>query len=874
MRFKHSLAYPIIFIISLVAGVTLWLGYYSNLDTLQDTIEGREIDKSQAVYRAVKDKIDHEIKKIDVLSQILKEKCQLQIGLIGYQVHGDLEPLQEAMDRLYPSLRENSVDFFLITDQQGNIVYRASTRSTGGDLSGAWGLEEALTGRNTISAGLGPLGWAILSLAPISFEGRQYGVLVLGISLDDDFARKIGEATNNQISFSTSYQVLASSWPAGERWRLDLDRVTESIINKKFIFLNDDRLNLDSFYTPIKIADETICLIINADTTPIADLLGRKKKQLFLSLLAVLAVTIGIGSGLTIAIVRPLKELENLSLAAIKELAYQDVAFSRWGNEIDTLSWAVELMLSAIKSHLQDLHRIQETLRREKSFLLFLDNVFSSIQDGLCVLDLNDTILRVNRVYEERFGNVPLVGEKCYRAIYGLNEPCPDCPCHQAIETGKVAYQSRLVSRGETEFWIELYAFPLRDQETGAVTGVIEYSRDITEIKATENALRQRDEQLRQASKMEAVGRLAGGVAHDFNNILTVILGECELLRQQLPEKDPMVEEVRGIMEAARRAASLTQHLLAFSRKQVLRPQPIDINTVVGDMDRMLRRVLGEDIDLVTILRPGLSTVEVDPNQLEQVILNLAANARDAMPRGGSLTIETANVDLDEDYIQQHVDTLPGPHVMLAISDTGVGLDEEAKSHMFEPFFTTKEVGRGTGLGLSMVYGIIKQSRGHIWVYSEPGQGTTFRIYFPRVDRPPQGLTEPPALREMAPGGTETILLVEDEEEVRKVVCRMLEKAGYRILAAADPKEALRLSRDYQAPIHLLFTDVVMPGMSGRELANRILAQRPQAKILFTSGYTENAILHHGVLDQGISFINKPFKYNILVKKVREVLDA
>jgi hypothetical protein len=351
MRFKHSLAYPIIFIISLVAGVTLWLGYYSNLDTLQDTIEGREIDKSQAVYRAVKDKIDHEIKKIDVLSQILKEKCQLQRGLIGYQVHGDLEPLQEAMDRLYPSLRENSVDFFLITDQQGNIVYRASTRSTGGDLSGAWGLEEALTGRNTISAGLGPLGWAILSLAPISFEGRQYGVLVLGISLDDDFARKIGEATNNQISLGTSYRVLASSWPeADRRGRVNLDRVTESIVNKKSIFLNDDGLNLNSFYTPIKIVDETICLIINADTTPIAELFDRKKRQLFLSLLAVLAVTIGIGSGLAIAIVRPLKKLENRSLAVIKELACQDqdVAFSRWSNEIDTLSRAVELMLSPL----------------------------------------------------------------------------------------------------------------------------------------------------------------------------------------------------------------------------------------------------------------------------------------------------------------------------------------------------------------------------------------------------------------------------------------------------------------------------------------------------------------------------------------------
>jgi PAS domain S-box-containing protein len=635
--------------------------------------------------------------------------------------------------------------------------------------------------------------------------------------------------------------------------------------------LNDDRLHLNSFYIPIKIVDETVCLLINADTTPIAQLLGRKKTQLFLSLVVVLLATIGVGSGLAFTIVSPLKKLQKRSLAAVKEFTNTDVAPDRWGNEIDTLSRAADLMLSAIKSHLADLHRAQDVLRMEK---LFLDNIFSSIQDGLCVLDMNDTILRVNRVYEERFGNQRLVGEKCYQAIYGHMEPCENCPCRQAREAGRVSYQTKLVSRGDAEFWIEIYAFPLRDQETGELTGTIEYSRDITELKTAENTLQLREEQLRQAAKMEAVGRLAGGVAHDFNNILTVIIGECELLLQELPGKDPLVDGVTGILEATRRASSLTQHLLAFSRKQVLQPQPLDLNSAVTNLHRMLQRILGEDITLATNLVPDLGTVMVDSNQLEQVVLNLATNARDAMPQGGTLAIETANVDLDEDYAQKHVDAVAGAYVRLTISDTGVGVDKDAMVHIFEPFFTTKEPGRGTGLGLSMVYGIVKQSQGHITVYSEVGHGTTFKIYLPRCDQPLPDLTEPPPLPTVAAGGTATILLVEDEASVRDVVSRMLEQVGYRILAAADPEEALYFSREHQGPIHLLFTDVVMPGMSGRQLANLILAQRPGLKVLFMSGYTEDAIFHHGVLDLGISFINKPFKYDSLVKKVREVLDA
>ena len=871
MRFKYSLAYPIIIIISLVAAATLFIGYYLNLHSLQDTIEAREKNRSKAIYRTVQEKISDEIQELKIYSRFLKKDTQILDALAYYKVLGNKRPLKEIINSLYPPLAATEVNLFLVTDQQGKVISQASKGGWGADLSGVWGMEEALAGKETLSAGSGPLGWSILSLVPLSYGGKQFGVLVIGISLDNAFAKKIAEATRTQISFSTAYQIMASSWPESASGRVNLARVTESILTKKSIYQNNSPKNFNSFYIPIKIVDETICLVINADNSAVAQLLQEKKKQLLFSLLVVLMVTIGVGAGLAIAIVKPLKKLQDRSLAAVQDFTHKDITLTPWGNEIDSLSQAVEAMLSAIKLHLQEMDQAQATIRNEKHFL---DNVFSSIQDSLRVLDLNFTIIRANPVLEQRYGGSSMVGKKCYQIMHGADKPCQDCPCREAMETGKAGYLLKPLMIDGTERWIDIYAYPLRDQDTGQITGVIEYSRDVTEIKATEDILRQREEQLRQAAKMEAVGRLAGGVAHDFNNILTVILGECELFLQDLPAQGPWRPRVTGIMEAARRASSLTQQLLAFSRKQVLQPQALDLNAVVADMDRMLRRVLGEDIDLVTILASALGTVKVDLHQLEQVILNLAANARDAMPQGGSLTIETANVDLDESYAQQHVDIQPGPYVMLAVSDTGTGLAQEAEGQIFEPFFTTKEAGKGTGLGLSMVYGIVKQSQGHIWVYSEPGEGTTFKIYLPRYDEAPLSLPSAAPLPEVAIGGTETILLVEDEEDVREVVSRMLDQIGYRVLVAAGPAEAISLSQEYQDPIHLLFTDVVMPGMSGRELANHLQAQHPHLKVLFMSGYTANAVVHHGVLDPGIPFINKPFKFRILLQKIREVLDT
>jgi PAS domain S-box-containing protein len=377
----------------------------------------------------------------------------------------------------------------------------------------------------------------------------------------------------------------------------------------------------------------------------------------------------------------------------------------------------------------------------------------------------------------------------------------------------------------------------------------------------------------RQSQRLESVGRLAGGVAHDFNNLLTAITGYSQLLLQDLPPGDPKGSDLEEIIKAAMRAASLTRQLLAFSRRQVLEVKPLDLNSIVQDMEKMLRRLIGADIELQTVLRPHLGTIKADPGQIEQVILNLVVNARDAMPKGGRVILETANVELDASYGADHPDAQPGSYVMLATADTGVGMDKDIQSHIFEPFFTTKGPEKGTGLGLATVYGIVKQSGGNIWVYSEPGHGTTFKIHFPLVVER-AAVARPSGKASLPTHGSETVLLAEDEESVRRLAVRVLQHVGYHVLVAQNGTEALLISERHQGPIHLLVSDVVMPQMGGADLVRRLAATRPDLRVLFLSGYTDPSIVEQGLLESGAAFLQKPFTTEALTQKVREVLDA
>ena len=389
-------------------------------------------------------------------------------------------------------------------------------------------------------------------------------------------------------------------------------------------------------------------------------------------------------------------------------------------------------------------------------------------------------------------------------------------------------------------------------------------SLDVTERRTLEA-------QYQHAQKMEAIGRLAGGVAHDFNNLLTAILGYCELVLSDLSPGDPHEADIGEIQKAGLSAAELTRQLLAFSRKEIIEPTRLDLNSVVTDMRAILGRLIREDVKVVMGLGPQLACVKADRGQVEQIVMNLAVNARDAMPKGGTLTIETANVELDENYPKTHLSVTPGLYVVLTVSDTGTGMTPEVQARVFEPFFTTKALGQGTGLGLATVHGIITQSGGSINLYSEIGRGTSFKVYFPRADAADGTAGAPPPARPVA--GVQTVLVVEDAEGLRELARRLLQRQGYTVLVAANADEAIRLF-DQNGSIDVLLTDVVMPGASGPELTRQLVERRPALKVIYMSGYTEETIVHHGVLNPGIAFLHKPFTADTLGRKIREVLDA
>ena len=531
--------------------------------------------------------------------------------------------------------------------------------------------------------------------------------------------------------------------------------------------------------------------------------------------------------------------------------------------------------ISGLRVTIQDISerkRMEETLREsEKRYKELFDNA----PVGYHEYDAEGRIININRTGLEMLGYAEeeMLGQFVWKTNADEEGSRKRILARLAgIRPPEHGLQSTFRRKDGSTFPVLIDNRLIRD-EKGRIKGVRSIVQDITERERAGEELVQLQEQLRQSQKLEAIGQLAGGIAHDFNNLLTVIKGYSQISLMELRDHDPLKGNIEEIQEATDRASALTRQLLAFSRRQVMEMKVQDLNDLVRDLDKMLRRIIGEDIELATLLADDLGRVKVDPGQIEQVIVNLAINARDAMPHGGRLTIETGNADLGEEYAQRHIGVKPGRYVLISVNDNGVGIAPEIRERIFEPFFTTKEKGKGTGLGLSVVYGIVKQSGGEIWVYSEVGQGTSFKIYLPRVEEPLEKARGRANKIEALPAGTETVLVVEDEEEVRKLTVLVLKRQGYKILEAAQGGGALLICEKHDGPIHLMVTDVVMPGMSGHDLAKRVESLHPEMKVLYMSGYTDDAIVHHGVLEPGTNFIQKPFTPDSLARKVREVLD-
>jgi two-component system, cell cycle sensor histidine kinase and response regulator CckA len=579
-------------------------------------------------------------------------------------------------------------------------------------------------------------------------------------------------------------------------------------------------------------------------------------------LLVSLLAAVGIGSALQKTVSEPVLDLVATARTVTLEKNYGVRATARHRDELGTLVEAFNGMLDQIQRRDADLVQTDEALRasEERYRLLFENNPQPMwVFDGktLGFLAVNGAACRHYHYSHEEFLGMTIRDIRPAEDVASLVEYLDKEPGGPQ-DSGVWRHRKKDGTVIEVEIVSHPVVFDGHDAQ-------LVLSVDVTERRLLE-------QQLRQSQKMEAVGQLAGGVAHDFNNLLTAILGYADLLATRPGMDRAALGEIEEIRKAGDRAAGLTRQLLAFSRRQVMEPVVLRVNDLVENLEKMLRRLIGEDLDLVTRLDPSVSNVRADPGQLEQVVMNLAVNARDAMPRGGKLTIETSDVDLDEAYAQRHAPVKPGRFVMIAVNDTGEGMDAATQARIFEPFFTTKEKEKGTGLGLSTVYGIVKQSGGYIWVYSELGKGTTFKVYLPRVEdiasaRQPRPVSESRV-------GTETMLLVEDDPAVRKLSRRILERAGYKVLEAESGREALELARHANGGIPLVVTDLVMPDMSGTELAAELAALYPEIRVLFMSGYTDDAVVRHGLLAVGRAFIQKPFTPDALTRKVRETLDT
>ena len=572
----------------------------------------------------------------------------------------------------------------------------------------------------------------------------------------------------------------------------------------------------------------------------------------------------GIEAGCDDFISKPIDKMELLARvrSLLKVKAYNDLLGKYRGElELDVARRTEELQLA-----------LKALRKSEELFRLSFDNA----NIGVAFTTLDGKLIHINAAFCALLGHERAETEgTAFSEFLHPDDRMEDLDTLRALLSGELPsarFERRLMHKDGRIVWADESVILLRDSATGEPIFYITHIVDITERKQAEAQQKVLEEQLRAAQKMEAIGSLAGGIAHDFNNLLSVILSYTGFLMKAVPEGDPSRSDLLEVKQAAERAATLTHQLLAFSRKQVLQSVRLDLNQVIKGVAKMLTRILGEDIELSIALEPGLGLVMADPGQIEQVLMNLVVNARDAMSRGGKLTIETSNKEIDAGYAARHDGMAPGDYVMFAVSDSGTGMDKETQARIFEPFFSTKGPGKGTGLGLSTVFGIVKQSGGSIWVYSEPGQGSSFKIYLPRLQAPLAAEDDKPQSNSVRLTGTETILLVEDEEAMRRATERILVGAGYTVLAASDGDEGLEVGARHSGEIHLLLTDVIMPHRGGNDLAQELVKSRPSIKVIFMSGYTDDAIVNHGVLDAGTNFIGKPFTEDALIRKVQEVL--
>ena len=872
LRPRNTIAIPIVLLLLFIGAGILTAGYYINKSVFHAVFEERESNKARNIHLTIESIVSTEVNRISSLAKILKNDTDIVYGLFHYSgTQGDTRPLKLAMSQLYPKM---NLRVFVMSDTNGNVLYRAGKEKVPGEgkLERMPAFKRALKGDQVVTAIPTPEGFGIWAIVPVYVFGKAKpsGLLFLGNRIDNDFAKKIARETGSQVFLATPDGVFAGSYDIGFAETFNPLLAKSSLEEQRPIF-HMDRKNYRSYtYVPIQIVDERFCLVIETDTSVIKDLLAMNRTRMiqwgFILLIGIAMV----GTGLTLLLVWPLNRLRGKALQVIREYSGAGLDAVPRGNELSTLVRANDIMLDTIKNHLAERTRAEDAFRetsRTLHALIEASPLAVVVSDAFGMVHVwNPAAVRMFGWTEaETIGHPnPLLSSE--------GNPEVHTTCNLVLH-GKRFSNTEICgrTRAGSEIFLDFSGAPLPDAQ-GEIASMMAIMTDITDARTAEEALHRSEEKLRQSMKMEAVGKLAGGVAHDFNNLLSVITGYSELLLTRTDGRDPARREIEEIHKAGERAAALTQQLLAFSRQQVLKPKMLRMDEVMENLGKMLRRLIGEDIDFATESQEDLWTVRADPSQIEQILMNLCVNARDAMPAGGTLVVSTANVTLEAPLVERELTIPPGRYATLRVADNGSGMDEEILSRIFEPFFTTKDLGKGTGLGLATVYGIVKQSEGYIRVVSAPGEGTTFSVYLPAAEGEEPEKEEDRSEAECGgPAGKWTILLAEDEEMVRELAIEIFQGAGYTVLDAPNGAAALAICDRHEGCIDLLVTDLVMPGMNGIELARRVCDSRPGIPVLFMSGYAEDAKQRLGDLDEGRAFLQKPITPTKLSRKVREI---
>ena len=869
---RNTIAIPVAAILLLITIGIFTAGYYANKSVFYTIFEERESNKARNIHLTIESIVSSEVKRISSLAKILKNDTDLVYAVYHYNgTRGDGKPLKIAMDQLYPKM--NLTDF-LMADKGGTVLYRAGKRKEPGnpDLLEMPAFHQALKGEQVITAAGGPGGPGIWAIVPIrGFDGgKPKAILVLGSRIDDSFAKKIAQETGSQVFLANSERVIAESYEGGDSRAFDPSLAQSSLSGQKPLF-HVDRENFRSYtYVPMNIVDDQFCLVIETDISVIKELLSRNRAKMAEWGGVLLVGVILLGVGFTFQLILPLKQLHRKAQQVIREYSGTGSDPPPQGNEISTLVHANNLMLETIKNHLTERTRAEEALRETGRTLRAL---IEASPLAVVVSDASGTVRVWNPAAVRMFGwREEETIDRPNPLLSGEGNPELRATCTRILRgerLSNVEVPGR--NRDGSEIVLAFSGAPLSDGK-GETVAMMAILADITDARKSEEALRKSQDQLRQSQKMEAVGKLAGGIAHDFNNLLTVITGYSEILLLRLDGQDPIRREIGEIHKAGERAAALTRQLLAFSRRQVLNPKRLRMNEVVENIVQMLRRLIGENIELVTEAQEDLWVVRADPSQIEQILMNLTVNARDAMPNGGRLVISTTNVRLERPFVDRELTIPSGTYATLKVSDNGCGMEEAILDRIFEPFFSTKDPGKGTGLGLSTVYGIVKQSNGFIHVESAPGRGTAVTVYLPEnssaereAESGSAGAGDPKL------SGTGTVLLVEDEPMVRELALEILTECGFHVIEAENGEMALSICCRYDRDIDLLITDMVMPGMNGIELARKVSDARPGTPVLFMSGYSEDVIGQLGNQNKGWHFLQKPITPTILSRKVREI---